>query len=286
MTEPSELTDLRNTRRFNEAYRQFAPLAFTAANRVLRDAAAAEDVVQDVFMQLWLRPSAFDPARGALSRYVTLLARSRAMDRWRSRSARDAAIERSAQESLLRPHAHESAAEPVIRRERANRVLRALDGLPSDQREAVLLAYGRGLTAQEIARAAQVPLGTAKSRVRLGLEKAREGLAAPPDRPARPEHPSRGRAHRRVDGDPPKVGDATTSLIPSAGRAGTDATRGSNASASLAWSATAPPGSPSRRPSRGTAPATNNSPPLTSSATPIMANGTTAPLCQLLRREP
>ena len=57
-------------------------------------------------------------------------------------------------------------------------MLRALDGLPDDQRQAVLLAYGRGLTAQEIARAAHVPLGTAKSRVRLGLQKAREGLAA------------------------------------------------------------------------------------------------------------
>jgi RNA polymerase sigma-70 factor (ECF subfamily) len=66
----------------------------------------------------------------------------------------------------------------VFRRERSHRVLRALEGLPTDQREAVLLAYGRGLTAQEIARAARVPLGTAKSRVRLGLEKAREGLAA------------------------------------------------------------------------------------------------------------
>ena len=55
MTEPSELTDLRNPRQYSDAYRQLAPLAFTAANRVLRDA-AAEDVVQDVFMQLWLRP--------------------------------------------------------------------------------------------------------------------------------------------------------------------------------------------------------------------------------------
>ena len=178
MTAPSELTDLGDPRQFNDAYRQLAPLAFTAANRILRDVAAAEDVVQDVFTQLWLRPSAFDPARGALSRYVTLLARGRAIDRWRSRSARDAAVARSAQELRLRPHADESAAEPVIRRERCDRVLRALDGLPSDQRDAVLLAYGRGLTVQEIARAAQVPLGTAKSRVRLGLEKAREGLTA------------------------------------------------------------------------------------------------------------
>ena len=171
-------TDLRDPRQFNEAYQALGPLAFAAANRVLRDPAGAEDVVQDVFMQLWLRPSAYDPGRGALSGYVTMLARSRAMDRWRTRSARDAAVERSAQEIRARPEAQESAAEPVIRRERSNSVISALAGLPNAQREAVLLAYGRGLTAQEIARAASVPLGTAKSRVRLGLQKARESLAA------------------------------------------------------------------------------------------------------------
>lgn len=172
------MTDLRDPSQFNQAYRELAPLALTAANRVLRDQAAAEDVVQDVFMHLWRRPEAYDPNRGSLSHYISLLARSRAMDRWRSRSARDAAIERSAADATLSPGAEESAAEPVIRRERSLRALKALETLPSDQREAVLLAYGRGLTAQEIARAARVPLGTAKSRVRLGLQKARAGLAA------------------------------------------------------------------------------------------------------------
>ena len=178
MNEVSDFSDLRDPTQFQVAYEHLSPLAFAAANRVLRDAAAAEDVVQDVFMQLWRRPGAFDPSRGALSRYVIMLARSRAMDRWRSRSARDAAVERSAQEARLRPDTQESAAEPVIRRERSSHVLHALDELPTDQREAVLLAYGRGLTAQEIARAADVPLGTAKSRVRLGLQKARVSLKA------------------------------------------------------------------------------------------------------------
>ena len=165
---------------FNEAYRLLAPIAFTAANRVLRDAAAAEDVVQDVFMQLWLRPSAYDPARGGLSRYVSLLARSRAMDRWRSRSAREAAI------GVLGPGRAAPAPRGAGERRGARHPPRALDpgaqgarAAPDDQREAVLLAYGRGLTAREITRAARVPLGTAKSRVRLRLEKARrEGLAA------------------------------------------------------------------------------------------------------------
>jgi RNA polymerase sigma-70 factor (ECF subfamily) len=172
------MTDLRDPQQFNDAYRQLAPLALASANRVLRDEAAAEDVVQDVFMQLWLRPSAFDPARGTLTSYVTMLARSRAVDRWRTRTAREAAVDRSADEARLHSADHESAAEPVIRRESSRKLLGVLGELPADQRDALLLAYGRGLTAQEIARASGIPLGTAKSRVRLGLRKARETLHA------------------------------------------------------------------------------------------------------------
>ena len=172
------MTDLRDPIQFNDAYKRLAPLALAAANRVLRDEAAAEDVVQDVFMQLWLRPGTFDPARGSLTSYVTMLARSRAVDRWRTRSARDSAVERSAEQARVHHADNESAAEPVIRRERSTTLLNALDELPGEQREALLLAYGRGLTAQDIARATGIPLGTAKSRVRLGLRKARETLQA------------------------------------------------------------------------------------------------------------
>ena len=172
------MTDLRDPIQFNDAYRRLSPLALAAANRVLRDEAAAEDVVQDVFMQLWLKPASFDPSRGSLTSSVTMLARSRAVDRWRTRSAREAAVERSADEVRVHRHEGESAADPVIRRERASKLLGALDELPADQRDAVLLAYGRGLTAQEIASATNIPLGTAKSRVRLGLRKARETLQA------------------------------------------------------------------------------------------------------------
>ena len=72
----------------------------------------------------------------------------------------------------------EAADEPVFRRESSRRLLGALDTLPSDQREAVLLAFGGGMTAREISAAAHVPLGTAKSRVRLGLQKTRSALEA------------------------------------------------------------------------------------------------------------
>src|SRR3954451_18272005 len=172
------MTDLRDPVQFNEAYSRLAPMALAAANRVLRDEAAAEAVVQDVFMQLWLRPAAYDPARGSLASYIAMLSRSRAVDRWRARSARESAVERSADQARVHDTHHESAAEPVIRRERSLTLLNALDELPTDQRDAVLLAYGRGLTAQEIAKVSRVPLGTAKSRVRLGLRKARATLQA------------------------------------------------------------------------------------------------------------
>ena len=172
------MTDLRDPIQFNDAYRRLFPIALASAKRVLRDEAAAEDVVQDVFMQLWLKPSSYDPSRGSLSTYVSMITRSRALDRWRSRSVREQAVERSAEQSRVLVQPAESAAEPVIRRERSLTLLKTLEDLPTDQREAVLLAYGRGLTAQEIAQASNVPLGTAKSRVRLGLRKARATLQA------------------------------------------------------------------------------------------------------------
>lgn len=170
--------DLRDPRKFDDAYRSLREPAFTAAHGVLRDAAAAEDVVQDVFVHLWRNPGAFDPSRGSLRRYVAILARSRALDRWRSRSVRDAAVERSAHEGAPRPGSEESAAEPVIRRETSRKLLHALEELPTPQRQAVLLAFGRGLTAREIARVTDVPLGTVKSRLRLGLQRAEAALGA------------------------------------------------------------------------------------------------------------
>jgi RNA polymerase sigma-70 factor (ECF subfamily) len=109
---------------------------------------------------------------------VSMLARSRALDRWRSQSAREHAVSRAEVEARAGAAPAESAAEPVIRRERSRHLLGALDTLPGDQRDALLLAYGRGLTAQEIARVKEVPLGTAKSRLRLGLRKARATMRA------------------------------------------------------------------------------------------------------------
>jgi RNA polymerase sigma-70 factor (ECF subfamily) len=138
--------------------------------------------VQDVFTTLWSNPSKFDPRRGSLPGYVAMMARSRAVDRVRSRNAGATAVERlGVRDDLDRGGIEESPAERVVARDEAGRVLAAVGELPPAQRDAMLLAYGRGLTTAEIARAAGVPLGTAKSRLRLGLLRTREALGAAPD---------------------------------------------------------------------------------------------------------
>lgn len=162
---------------FSNAYQAHASRAFAAAYRVLGDVAAAEDVVQDVFITIWRDPSKFDPDRGSLAGYLAMMARSRAVDRMRSRQARDSAVERLGRRDE-RDVISESPDDAVMRRDESTRALHALAELPAAQRDAVLLAYGRGLSATELADASGVPLGTAKSRLRLGLQKARESLAA------------------------------------------------------------------------------------------------------------
>jgi RNA polymerase sigma-70 factor (ECF subfamily) len=147
------------------------------ALRVLGDPARAQDVVQDVFARVWRDPSRFDARRGAIGPYLRLMARSRALDIWREGQAAGRASDRLKSVAVVssagiaeRPHV---AAE--LRTDRD--LLRdALGELPPQQREALVLAYWGGLTADEIARRAEIPLGTAKSRIRLGLAKLRVEL--------------------------------------------------------------------------------------------------------------
>jgi RNA polymerase sigma-70 factor (ECF subfamily) len=172
------VTVLASTSDFSAAYREHYPLAFSTAYRVLRDAAAAEDVVQEVFTTLWRDPGKFDSQRGSLAGYVAMMAGSRAIDRIRSRNACSAAADRLAVLEVRREQGVESPADAVMRRDEAGRVLAAVAELPAAQRDVVLMAYGRGLSTVEIAKAAGVPPGTAKSRLRQGLQRTRQALSA------------------------------------------------------------------------------------------------------------
>jgi RNA polymerase sigma-70 factor (ECF subfamily) len=166
-------TDLRDPEAFSAAYRVLAPSARAVALAVLHDGEAADDVVQDVFCALWTRPEMYQPERGSLGTFVQIMARSRAVDRLRSHAARAAALDRGALEARSRPATAEPPSEEVIRRDSAQAMLRDLEGLPDGQRAAVLLHHIGGLSDGELARAMRVPLGTAKSRIRLGTRRAR-----------------------------------------------------------------------------------------------------------------
>ena len=171
------MEDLSDRAQFEDAYRHLSLLARRVARQVLGDSAAAEDVVQDLFLGLWRNPRAFDPARGSLRAYVLMLARSRALDRWRSRAAAESAQARLAGEAhRSAPAGADGADLEALRRERRRRLASAVATLPPDQRDALLLTFGRGLTAREIAAGRDLPVGTAKSRVRLGLARMREQL--------------------------------------------------------------------------------------------------------------
>jgi RNA polymerase sigma-70 factor (ECF subfamily) len=179
MNSPGSVPDLTDPAQFRRGYELHQEELVAVAWRVLHDTAAAEDVVQDVWVNLWLSPDSFDGSRGTLRSYLVMVVRHRSLDRWRSRVVAGAAAARmAAHATAAESVAEDSPADRVIRSETARAVRSAVDALPPSQREAILLAYGSGLSVPEVATATGAPLGTAKSRVRLGLQAARQTLTA------------------------------------------------------------------------------------------------------------
>jgi RNA polymerase sigma-70 factor (ECF subfamily) len=169
--------NVRDPYEFSRVYDEHHRAVHAAAHRVLGDHAQAADVVQDVFLRLWRRPGAFDPARGDVGTYLRLMARSRAVDLWREGDSRGRATERlKIAVAEDPPHAGDRPDEETERSADRALVQEALRDLPPAQREALVLAYWAGLTAEQIASRERIPLGTAKSRLRLGLVKLRTAL--------------------------------------------------------------------------------------------------------------
>jgi RNA polymerase sigma-70 factor (ECF subfamily) len=163
---------------FRNAFADHHRKVYAAAYGVLGDATLAQDVVQDVFLRLWRRPESFNPERGDLGTYLRLMGRSRALDLWREGQVRGRAAERlKLTGGPPEPRVEEQPA-PVFERDEDGAAVReALGQLPETQREALVLAYWGGLTADQIAQRVHVPLGTAKSRIRLGLARLRADFA-------------------------------------------------------------------------------------------------------------
>lgn len=162
---------------FAAAYADHRARVVASALRVLKDAARAEDVAQEVFERLWRDPRRFDPRRGELGPYLQLVARSRALDAWRADGAHTRAADRlgvvSGRDEA--PEAEQPAAAAEHGSERT-RLLAAMRALPPAQREALLLAHWGGMSSSEIAARTGVPHGTAKSRLRLAHERLRQDL--------------------------------------------------------------------------------------------------------------
>ncbi|HUM01528.1 MAG TPA: sigma-70 family RNA polymerase sigma factor [Thermoanaerobaculia bacterium] len=156
----------RDREAFAEFYDRWADVLFPVCVRILRDATEAEDVLQDIFVQVWREAGRYDPARAPLKSWLFSIARSRSLDRWRSRKAAGARI--VAAEPLPEPGDSGAAAESSLLRQD---VIRTLGRLSVKERTVLVLAYFEGLTQTEIAAHLGEPLGTVKSRARAGLAK-------------------------------------------------------------------------------------------------------------------
>lgn len=159
---------LRDREAFGLLYDQYAPLIFKLLLRIMRDRAEAEDLLQEVFLQVWRTAASFDARRGHPSAWLITIARSRAIDRLRSSEYRrhshgTPGVERAG------PEGASDLSQEMSLRESAAAVRGALDSLPEEQRQSIELAYFDGLTQSEIARKLQEPLGTIKTGIRLGM---------------------------------------------------------------------------------------------------------------------
>lgn len=155
-------------------YQRYALLLYAIALRITNDGCAAEEVLQDVFHNVWQRAQTFRPAAGSVSSWLSSIARNRSIDEVRSRWHR--ARERELPLDHL-PDLHGAVERglehlAVLRTD----LLNALSSLPLLQRQAIELAYFGGLSSSEIAQQLNVPIGTIKGRLRLGLGKLREAL--------------------------------------------------------------------------------------------------------------
>ena len=163
---------------FSVFYDRYAPVVFPLILRIVRERADASDVLQEVFWEAWRDAPGYDASRGTPEAWMVMRARTRAIDRIRSTRRRSETFVAPLDENLgAAPR--DSAPDAAERASNRGTIMTALDRLPEAQREVIELAYYAGLTQTEIAERIKQPLGTVKTRIRLGLERLREMVKTP-----------------------------------------------------------------------------------------------------------
>ncbi len=168
----------RDMRAFEALYDRYETLVYSTALRVTADTHLAEDVAQETFLRLWRSPDLYIPERGRFGTWLLSAARNRAIDHVRSRGRRQKRETRV--EAPQKEPAASETADPALAAQLSDvrrTVMAALRTLPAEQRQAIELAYYKGHTQQEIAGLLNQPLGTIKTRIRLGMQKLRKALA-------------------------------------------------------------------------------------------------------------
>ncbi|MEX2225638.1 MAG: sigma-70 family RNA polymerase sigma factor [Dehalococcoidia bacterium] len=165
---------------FEALYDRYGDLVYSVSLRIVGDIYVAEDVTQDVFLRVWRRPDQFDLSRGKFVTWLLSVARNRSIDQRRSQSRRlrHEALPATDEEEDVLPSedARDDPALATLLSEERAAVRKALEVLPPEQKLAIQLAYFGGMTQQEIANMLGHPLGTVKTRMRLGMQKMRTAL--------------------------------------------------------------------------------------------------------------
>ena len=166
----------RDETALKELYERYSGLLLALSRRILMSASDSEEVLQEVFLQVWNQAERYDRSRSSVSTWLVLITRSRSIDRLRSRQVKDRTLS-SMQQENRRQHTSPEGMGAVLLDQRRQRLRQEMRELPMEQRQVLELAFFKGMTQSEIAGDTGIPLGTVKTRTLLAMKKLRKALS-------------------------------------------------------------------------------------------------------------